>query len=86
MIHPDTLGAEIAAAEQRLLERRLLVKLRGKLLAAHARRRLASPVALLAAVGAGFVLASRRGRSGIGKIFGVLQLGLAALSALAAAK
>ncbi len=82
----DELNAEIAAAEQRLLERRLLVRLRGKLLAAHARRRLASPVALMAFAGAGFVLASRRGRSGIGRVFAALQLGLAALSALAAAK
>ena len=82
----DSLGAQIAAAEHQVLERRILVRLRAKALAAHARRRLASPVAILAAAGAGFLLASRRGRSGLGKIFGALQLMLAALSAFAAAK
>jgi hypothetical protein len=82
----DSLGAEIATAEHLVLERRILLRLRSRALAAHARRRLASPVALMAAAGAGFLLASRRGRSGIGKIFAALQLGLAALSAFAAAK
>jgi hypothetical protein len=62
------------------------VSLRKKLVAAQARRRLASPVALAAAAGAGFMLATKKGRSGLGRIFGALQLGLAALSALAASK
>jgi hypothetical protein len=81
-----SLSAAVADAEQRLLERRRVVKRQARELAAHARRRLASPVALLAALGAGFLLASRTGRSGIGKAFAVLQLTLAALSALAAAR
>jgi hypothetical protein len=80
------LSREIASAEEMLQQRRLLVSLRTRLVATQARRRLASPVALLAAAGAGFVLGSRKGRSGVVRLFGVLQLGLAALSAAAAAK
>jgi hypothetical protein len=86
MTRLDALSDEIAAAEQSLLQRRLLVRLRTRMLAARARRRLASPVALLAAAAAGFTLASSRGRSAIAKGFAALQFALAALSAIAAAK
>ena len=82
----EQLNAEIQEAELRLLERRLMIDLRKRVLAAQARRRLASPVALAAAAGAGFVLASRKGRSILGRIFAASQLVLAALSAFAAAK
>jgi hypothetical protein len=82
----DDLNREIAAAEEMLERRKLLVSLRTKLVAAQARRRLASPMALAAAAAAGFVLATKNGRSGLGKVFGALQLGLAALSAIAATK
>jgi hypothetical protein len=76
----------VADAERRLLERRRSVKCQAALLAALARRRLASPVALLAAAGIGYVLASNTARSRLGKAFSVLQLALAALSAIKAAE
>jgi len=79
-------GAAVADAEARLLERRQAVKRRASLLAAHARQRLASPVALLAALGAGFALGSRSGRRGFARLFTVLQFALAALSAVKAAE
>jgi hypothetical protein len=62
------------------------VKRRAAGLAAHARRRLASPVALLAAAGIGYVLASKTARSRLGKAFYVLQFALATLSAVKAAE
>ena len=81
-----SLADAVADAEERLLERRRQVRRQAVVLAGKARRRLASPVALLAAAGAGFVLGSKAGRRGFGKIFGVLQLALAALSAVKAAQ
>ena len=78
------LSAEIAAAELRLLERRRLLRARGTAVALTARRRLASPVALLSAAGAGWVLGSKTGRRGLLKAFSVLQLALGALSAIRA--
>jgi hypothetical protein len=76
--------AEVAAAEQRIFERRAALRRRGMALALRARRGLASPVALLAAAGAGWMLGSRSGRRGLLKAFSVLQLALAALSAVKA--
>ncbi len=76
----------VADAERRLLDRRRSVKRHAVALAAHARRRLASPVVLLAAAGIGYLLATRTGRSRIGKAFSVLQLALTALSAIKAAE
>lgn len=78
------LALGVADAEQRVRDRRRGVKRQAALLAAQARRRLASPVALLAAAGIGYVLATRTGRSRLGKAFSVLQLALAALSAVKA--
>ena len=80
------LADSVADAERRLLDRRRSARRRAMVLAAHARRRLASPVALLAAAGAGYLLATKTGRSGIGKAFSVLQLALAALTAYKAAE
>jgi hypothetical protein len=79
-----SLAISVADAERRLLDRRRSVKRQTAQLVAHARRRLASPVALLAAAGIGYVLASRTARSRLGKAFSVLQLALAALSAVKA--
>jgi hypothetical protein len=76
----------VADAERRLLDRRRSVKRQAVALAGHARRRLASPVALLAAAGIGYTLATKTGRSRIGKVFSMLQLALAALSAIKAAE
>jgi hypothetical protein len=78
------MSSEIAAAELRVLERRRVLRERGRAVAAVAHRRLASPVALLSAAAAGWVLGSRSGRSGLLKAFSVLQLALSALSALKA--
>ena len=78
------LSAEIAAAESRVLERRLALRSRGTSIALTARRRLASPVALLSAAGAGWILGSRTGRRGLLKLFSALQLALGALSAIRA--
>jgi hypothetical protein len=78
------LSAEIAAAELRVLERRRFLRERGKAVAAVAHRRLASPVALLSAAAAGWVLGSKSGRGGLLKAFSVLQLALSALSAIKA--
>jgi hypothetical protein len=78
------LTAQIAAAERRVLERRAALGVRGTALALRARRRLASPVGLLAAAGAGWVLGSRSGRRSLLKVFSLLQLALAALSAVKA--
>jgi hypothetical protein len=75
------LSAQVAAAEQRVRQRRLKLRLRGTALALRARRRLASPVGLLAATGAGLVLGSRGGRRSLLKLFSLLQLALAAFSA-----
>jgi hypothetical protein len=77
-------SSEIAAAELRVLERRRALRERGRAVAAVAHRRLASPVALLTAAAAGWVLGSRSGRGGLLKAFSVLQLALSALSALKA--
>jgi len=76
--------AEVAAAERRILERRAALRRRGTALALRARRGLASPVALLAAAGAGWVLGSRAGRRGLLKAFSLMQIALAALSAVKA--
>jgi hypothetical protein len=78
------MSSEIAAAELRVLERRRALRGRGRAVAAVAHRRLASPVALLTAAAAGWVLGSRSGRGGLLKAFSVLQLTLSALSALKA--
>jgi lipopolysaccharide export LptBFGC system permease protein LptF len=86
MKFPAFYGAAVADAEARLLERRHAARRRAALLAAHARRRLASPVALLAALGAGFALGSRSGRRGFARLFTALQFVLAALSAVKAAE
>jgi hypothetical protein len=86
MKFPAFYGAAVADAEARLLERRHAVGRRASLLAAHARRRLASPVALLAALGAGFALGSRSGRRGLARIFTAMQFALTALSAYKAAE
>jgi hypothetical protein len=80
------LADSVADAERRLLDRRRSVRRQAAVLAARARRRLASPVALLAAAGAAYLLATKTGRSRIGKAFSVLQLALAALSAYKAAE
>jgi hypothetical protein len=80
------LADSVADAERRLLDRRRSVRRKAAALAARARRRLASPVALLAAAGAGYLLATKTGRSRIGKAFSVVQLALAALSAYKAAE
>lgn len=86
MRFPTFYGAAVADAEARLLERRHAARRRATLLAAHARRRLASPVALLAALGAGFALGSRSGRRSFARIFTAMQFALAALSAVKAAE
>jgi hypothetical protein len=78
------LSAEVAAAERRVIERRREARLLGISLALHTRRRMASPMALLSAAGAGWVLGSRSGRHSLVKIFSALQLALAALSAVRA--
>jgi hypothetical protein len=76
-----SLSAQVAAAEQRVIERRALLRWRGTALALRARRGLASPVGLLAATGAGMILGSGQGRRALLKAFSLFQLALAAWSA-----
>lgn len=78
------LSAEIAAAELRVQERRWALRVRRTALSRSVRRRLISPVALLAAAGAGLILGSRTGRRGLLKAFPLLKLVFGALSAIKA--
>jgi hypothetical protein len=75
------LSAQVAAAEQRVRDRRAGLRRRGTALALRARRGLASPLGLLAATGAGMILGSGQGRRGLLKAFSLFQLALAAWSA-----
>ena len=76
-----SLSALVAAAEQRVRDRRAAVRWRGTALALRGRRAIASPLGLLAATGAGMILGSGQGRRGLLKAFSLLQLALAAWSA-----
>ena len=81
MTRPLSLAAEVAQAEQRVAQRRTALRREAMRLAARTRRRMSSPGVMLAAAGVGFLLASRRGRRGIGKVFSGAQLVFALLSA-----
>jgi hypothetical protein len=77
-------SSELTAAAQRVQERRATLRRRGTALASRARRAVASPVALLAAAGAGWVLGSPGGRRALLKAYSMARLALAAMSALRA--
>lgn len=73
--------AEVRAAERRVGERMEMLRRRRAAMGALMRRRLSSPAVLIGAAGIGFLVATKRGRWGIGKTFSLAQLGLALLSA-----
>lgn len=76
-----SLSADIEAAERRLADRRLALRARHARFRARLRERLSSPAVSIAAAGLGFLLATRRGRRGLARLFSGVQLALAVLSA-----